>query len=481
MRNRLSGRGVVTLLLGLLMSQACQQARQEPATLTAVDAPELSYTSESRLLDETFRIDIETIRLSLVYDPAQRVVRGRALLDFRMRPGQRRPLFHFDPAVRGQVIGQLRLDGETWTPPDSSVLRVVEFRGTTQQALELQRDIFDTESHQIEVVYAISLPAGYPRFSSEVNDLEGRGNEEIFPTINSPEELARHQITFRVESSTPFRLVGSGRVERGPNPSPQEWSLDTERPVASYTVMFALLPAADTVYQERTIAGIPVRVIAFSGGSDPAQALGQLESWLPDLARNLGPFPMPRGLSVFLVQEGGGMEYFGGTISSLGALRHEVFHMYFGCSTIARTYRDSWWDEAINSWYTDRRSSIPIPDGFRSNMVSGRAPIATGFDRRAYLEGGQIIEAMAQRAGGRDALIRFLSWLHRNHSFEPFGTLDLAGHYREFTGIDMRAQFLEWLYQGTAPAPLASQAASVAHLPPDPTPPAAILERYGLR
>lgn len=46
-----------------------------------------------------------------------------------------------------------------------------------------------------------------------------------------------------------------------------------------------------------------------------------------------------------------GMEYFGGTISGLGPLLHEVFHMYFGCSLVANTYRDSWWDEAINMWY----------------------------------------------------------------------------------------------------------------------------------
>lgn len=481
MRHRVLDRGAIGLGVGLLLSAACQQAGQEPALLDGATSPQLEYSSEARLLDQTFRIDLEGVRVSLVYYPEQRLVQGRALLDFRMRPGQRRPLFHFNPAVRSRVISWLRLDGETWTPPDSSVLRVVEFAGTTQQALEIQRDILETESHQIEMEYALSLPPGYPRFSSEVNDLEGRGNEEIFPTINSPAELARHQIAFRVASLTPFRLIGSGRVEQGLDPSVQEWTLDTERPVASYTVMFALLPAADTVYQERPVAGVPVRVLAFSGGTDPARAFDQLEAWLPALGQSLGPFPMPHGLSVFLTEEGGGMEYFGGTISSLSALRHEVFHMYYGCSTIARTYRDSWWDEAINSWYTDGRGSEPIPETFRSNLVSGRSPIATGFDRRAYNEGAQIIEAMARRAGGRSAMIGFLGWLHRNHSFEPLGTLELAERYREQTGIDLRAQFLEWLYLGQAPPSLASQAVSVAHLPPDYTPPPGILRRYPLR
>ena len=119
---------------------------------------------------------------------------------------------------------------------------------------------------------------------------------------------------------------------------------------------------------------------------------------------------MPRGLSVFLTGGGGGMEYFGGTISSPAALSHEVFHMYFACSAVARTYRDSWFDEAITSWYDQTYPDylVPIADGYRSNMVSGRSPVAVGFDVRAYYQGTQIIETMARLLGGRSAMAAFL-------------------------------------------------------------------------
>ena len=128
------GWGTWALLLStLLLGWACQQAREEPAALPGVTSPDLNYASESELLNATLRIDLTAVRVRLVYSPEQRLVQGRAVLDFRIRPVQRRPLFHFEPAVRGRAITWLRLDGETWTAPDSSVLRVLDFAGTNQQ------------------------------------------------------------------------------------------------------------------------------------------------------------------------------------------------------------------------------------------------------------------------------------------------------------------------------------------------------------
>jgi hypothetical protein len=176
------------------------------------------------------------------------------------------------------------------------------------------------------------------------------------------------------------------------------------------------------------------------------------------------------------------MEYFGGTISAPWALSHEVFHMYFACSTVARTYRDSWWDEAITSWYDKSYPDylLPIAAGFRSNMVSGRSPVAVGFDQRAYYQGTEIIETMAQRLGGRASMTAFLSHVYRLHAFAPFGTMDLAEYYRLYSGIDLHQDFQDWLFSGGSETQAALPAPSGFAAPPDLTPPAAILRRYGL-
>ena len=170
---------------------------------------------------------------------------------------------------------------------------------------------------------------------------------------------------------------------------------------------------------------------------------------------------MPRGLGVVLTQSGGGMEYYGATTTSLRALRHEVFHMYFACSTVARTYRDSWWDEAIDMWYelSADPSYAPIEEAYRSDIVSGRSAVAVGFDRRAYDQGARIMQAVALGMGGRDRMVRFLRDLHARRSFDPFTTWELAEEIRSASGLDVRDRFRLWLY--TAPgAPAAAAAPS---------------------
>jgi len=465
-----------------LLGISCSREPEFPTRLESWENDYPSYADEARLLDDMFRIDIVAIDATLTYHPQDAAVDGRARVRFRMRPGQRRPRIHFDPACRGDVISEWRFDGRAWSVP-STAFRVVDIAGSTQQALEFVDEVDDHAEHELIVVYRLALPGGYPRFTTQVHDLKGSGNEELFPTVNTPHELARHRITLRVAGAVPYRCIGSGKVERTENDVFQEWVLDPEREVASYTLMFVLLPEADTLLKEGVIAGIPVRMAAFAGGAAIDPAWAELESWLPQLTAEIGPFPMPRGLSVFLTTGGGGMEYFGGTISSPGALSHEVFHMYFACSAVARTYRDSWFDEAITSWY-DRTYPdylVPIEDGFRSCMVSGRSPVAVGFDGRAYYQGTQIIETMARLLGGRSAMAAFLENVHRRHAFAPFSTMDLAEYFRLYSGIDLRQEFRDWLFQGQAVSEAALPASSGFESPPDLTPPDEILRRYGLR
>jgi aminopeptidase N len=451
--------------------------------------PWLWHIMEDPLLDSVFRIDIDTITVTFDYVPESHYVDCQAKIEFTMRRGQRRPVIHLAPAIRDNAgtVNSIQLNNETLNLSDESDVRIISFNESSQQALEFQRNLGTNTNivHILEIFYQLTLPGLYPRFSTEVNDLEGRGNEERFPTINTPHELARHILTFRVHSNTPFRCIGSGFVEKTDS-NIQEWTLDTEREVASYTVMFALLPQQDTIFEERNINGVDVRVLAFVGGAYVDGAFDMLEQWLPELEDNLGSFPMPRGLSVFLTSSGGGMEYYGATITSLYALMHEVFHMYYGCSTVNKTYRDSWLDEAINVWYelSVDPTFYPMPDTYSSNIVSGRSPAAVGFDRRAYNEGAHIMEAVARELGGRNGMIAFLRYVHSNYSFSPFTTLDFLDYLEDYSGVDMTARFLNWLFQGEQTGSAAETSSSPLSYPlihkqkVDMTPPQPLLQKY---
>jgi len=429
------------------------------ATPAAASEPLPATSTEAAFLDAVLRIDVE--RIEAVFDvyPAERRVLAQAAVAFRMRPGQSRPIVHFEPARSAGVA--MRLDGQDLDPGRASDARLFSYQGSGQVSLELQRDLAPGVPHRLEASYPLALADAAGRFFADVNDIDGRGNEVVLPTLNVPHELAYHVLVFRVHAAEPYLAAGSGLVTARAAGDVQEWVLDTERAVASYTVMFHLAPARSHALAERRLRGVEVRIMAPTGGVTSEEAFATLDPWLAELQGALGPFPMPRGLSVVLTQAGGGMEYYGATTTSLRALRHEVFHMYYGCSTVARTYRDSWWDEAIDMWYelSADPAYAPIEESYRSDIVSGRSAVAVGFDRRAYDEGSRIMQAVATEVGGRDRMVRFLRALHARRSFDPFTTWDLADEIQSSSGRDVRERFRLWLYQSPG-AQAATPAAS---------------------
>lgn len=478
--------GVPVLLLGLALggcgSDSPAPVTPAPASPTppAVGAtvPLPMAADERSLLDAAYRIDVEAVEAVIDVFPAEQRVQVWSATTFRMRPGQTKPIVHFQPALSGSEVA-LALNGEGLDPRREDDARIFRYDTSGQDSVELQRDLPAGVSHRLEASHTLPLSDTFGRFFSDVNDFEGHGNEVLFPTLNVPHDLARHVLVFRVHSSPPYRFVGSGLVTASQGSGVQEWRLDTEREVASYTVMFFLAPDRDVVVEERRIQGVDVRVLASAGGVAAEEAFAQLETWIPELQTALGPFPMPRGISIVLTQEGGGMEYYGGTITSLRALRHEVFHMYYGCSTIATTYRDSWWDEAINMWYELSASPTfpPIVPEFRSGIVGNRTPVTVGFDRRAYDEGARIIQAVALEMGGRAQGVAFLRQLHQRRLFDPFTTVDLANEILAYSGADFHERFGRWLYNEAAGAAGGGPYDWIHRV--DMTPPATVRSRYG--
>jgi len=453
------------LLLCISLFNSCKPGKNEE------EVPiigQLDYTSAQieQMLNQTFRIDIKTIEVIFDYfpEPGNSHVECYAKVKFTMRPGQTRPVIHLNPAIESkEVVTGILLNDEPLDIFDEADVRNLSFANTTQVALEFQRDLAENQEHTLMMTYRLTTHGDHPFWGWAINDdypwfitfaidIVGRGNEDVFPTINSPNELARHVLVFRVHSDTAYTCLGSGWVQQIPSANVQEWRLDTEREVASYTVMFLVLPAEDVVYEERNISGIDVRVMAFIDDLPIEDAFTKLETWLPELVNGLGPFPMPRGLSVFLISGGGGMEFFGGTTTNIGPLEHEVFHMYYGCSTVNKTYRDSWLDEAINRWYVNSLNpNYPaIENSYLSDIVSRFSPVTGAFDVRAYNEGAQIIQAVAEELGGRDQMIAFLRYLCQNYAFSPFTTMDFVDYLRDYSGVDMRQRFLNWLYSDAA-------------------------------
>ncbi len=443
-------------------------------TEQASKSPEKS--DEDNMIDNAFRIDIQNITVTYDVYPDTSTVNATATMTFYMRPGYKKPVFHFTPLAEGYEVSSVKLNDESLTVGDENDLKTVTFDGSTQKAIEIQRDLEENTLYTLTVEY----PASYAMDNykkmwtwTNVNDIEGTGNEYYFPTINFPSELAKHKITFNVHGGG-YSFVSSGKTTENEIEDGQQFIIEPIRDVASYTIMFVLIPTDDVVVEEKEIDGVNVKIMAYQGGASISSAFDSLEWWLPKLHNELGEFPMPEGLSVFLTMSGGGMEYYGATITSLSALNHEVFHMYYGCSTINKTYRDSWLDEAINEWYEFHHSAIW--ESYTSNIVSGRTPIGVGFDTRAYTYGARIMGAVAEELGGVDQMVEFLNYLHNNYFFRPYTTLDFVEILKNYGNVDMYDRFIRWVFNNEPQNKSVNQVDEKHKV--DMTPPKAIREKY---
>ncbi|MEQ1565457.1 MAG: hypothetical protein ABMA64_07460 [Myxococcota bacterium] len=400
-------------------------------------AERLDPAELGRALDEAFRIDLTSVDVTLRVEPEVSLT-GRAELRFVMRPGQQRAVFHFDPELHTeiplvQLFHRLELDGERLDPTSPDDLVQLRFEGSTEDTFELQRALAADGEHLLVVEWAV--PGGFeaPRFTgpgwvhSMVNDSKGVGNEGLFPTIDSPEELALHTVTIEVDDPRPYTAAGSGRLTSWVAPDGlQVFQFDSERPISSYTMLVAVMPAADVTTEAFEVEGVDVTVVSSVGPGKTAEAVERTRDVIGRLVPDFGPFPMPR-LSVLLVDwRGGGMEYYGATLTGMGAVTHEVVHMYWGCSAVNRTWRDTWLDEAINVWWERDEDMDLNPSGYSSDLRGGRTPIEPAFDGRAYGRGSKMFADVAERAGGKDVLVEILADVHQRRQWEPYTTDELV-------------------------------------------------------
>ena len=422
--------------------------------------------AEAALRDAAFRIDLSRVDVTLDLDPKKGTLSGRCRLTFRMRPGQTRPLFHFAPPIRRgsvkDVLTAVRLNGR---PIDymGAELCEVRFPGSWQPAFEVGSELAPEVEHELEVCWRLRdlyelRTAG--RFHCEVDDTAGVGNERLWPTINAPGELARHQIRLRIHDRRNYTVIASGRTTRV-EPAPgsnqgdvQVFLIDSGREIASYTLMIVALPASDVQVERFEVAGIPIRIVSDQSASRIASARSTIERTLPRLIHDFGPYPAP-SLQVFLTDWDEGMEYYGGAVTGIDALEHELVHLYWGTSAVGRSWRDTWLDEAIAVWWAEPDEFEPLPNGFASNLVSGRSPIEPGFDLRAYDEGAAVIAEIADVLGGRQAMLRLLKEIHARRSFKPFSTREFLG---DLLGAakseDLDERMERWLFAPSSASPI---------------------------
>lgn len=141
----------------------------------------------------------------------------------------------------------------------------------------------------------------------------------------------------------------------------------------------------------------------------------------------------------------GGMEHAGATMTSLGALDHEMFHFYFAKGVMPSNGNSGWIDEGLASWRDRGYPALPQTGGVAN--LANRSVYARNTDNRGYKVGSDLfghIDYLMQNTGGLKAFLRgYFSAYHK--------TLITVDHFRNnlefFSGLDLQTLFYEQVYR----------------------------------
>ena len=121
----------------------------------------------------------------------------------------------------------------------------------------------------------------------------------------------------------------------------------------------------------------------------------------------------------------GGMEYAGGTTTSTNALRHEVFHSWWGRGFKPASQSDAWRDEAWTK-YNDYGASGSVPFDFTNSSVQlcSRNPWSRITPDISYLFGRRFFEGVGSMVGVAN-MNSLMSMFYNERNSRPTTTMDM--------------------------------------------------------
>jgi hypothetical protein len=178
------------------------------------------------------------------------------------------------------------------------------------------------------------------------------------------------------------------------------------------------------------VSGTPVTIEAVRLSTDTtvdlAAVLADLAAWLPAHEQSIGRYVHGDRFTAFLIQ--GGMEYEGGCTASVGSLRHEAAHSWWGRGVKPASQADGWWDEAWNV-YLDHGGAHARPYDFSEPPVTlaPRNPYSRVTARAAYTSGERFFAGAAALSSPADLTAR-MGEFYRDHLDRPATTEALEAH-----------------------------------------------------
>jgi hypothetical protein len=359
-----------------------------PGSLPALSADYRPAHLDAKIIQaagETYSpMDFTSELLSLNFDVALQRATATAVVQFEMTTSAR-PYFQMSPA-----ISSITLDGATVA---TSVINDPDGAAETYIALA---SMVSPGSHQMEITYNLSpgtfsFPDGGAAILTNMTDLPDARYFETWAPSSFEDDAFALTVSLDIQNSTTMHsLFTNGKVSH--QDGSYHWSIQFPDYFTTSSFYFhltnkILLTAQFSV--QGTEKTIPITLYS-SNSALIDQAKNLLPGWFREYERDFGPYPH-ENFTAYLQASGGGMEYSGATISSIGALDHELFHSWFARGVMPAEGRAGWIDEALASWrdydYFQAPSLLSRPPTFLAN--------ASAFEKstpdNCYRDGRQLI------------------------------------------------------------------------------------------
>jgi hypothetical protein len=367
-------------------------------------------------------VDLQRVDARVVLDASAHTAQAEAAMRFRMGPVDGYPIFDLRQTIVEATLNGAALDPEKlahhgFGGGEGAALRVlgVWLRACSDNTLVLRYAIGRPSSPQAR---PIAWDTETPRVAWDfwLSDLyPGRYLEMWFPA-----NLIYDRFAFTLDlelrgSEIGHTLITNGAVEEL---SRAHWRVTYPPTFTALSPMLVLQPddRVDAVAALLHLAGgrsIELDLFKDRAVRDDLTALVRdAGSYVEEFTRSTGPCPTDR-LTGYLWQEGRSMEYDGAFTSSVRALKHELFHTWYGRGVKPASQNDGWIDEAWDVYSTDPARAFAVaplaPDAPVVTLCSANAWTRT-TPPISYTRGAELFAGLAALIGLdrlRDAMRSF--------------------------------------------------------------------------
>jgi hypothetical protein len=382
-------------------------------------------------------MDFQMHGAELVFDAAKEQAFGHSVILFQVAEAGR-PVFFAESEWTAASLNGAAVDLEQILLP-----------GEGGKAWALSADARPNELNILTLEYRLS-PArvkfenGGVGFLTSMTDLEGHFAERWLPANDESDQYSL-SLRLTVNGGAPgHRLFTNGTVT----------DLGGDQWIVSFPAHFN----SSALYVHLTNRPFEVRRLGVFGpqGAIPitlygteAGLLDRAAAMLPPLFDELqtayGPYPHS-SFTAYVKASGGGMEYAGATISSLGSLDHELFHSWFARGVFPAEGRSGWIDEAMASWrdYGYARAAALLQRA--PTALAPADPFAPMTVRNCYRDGRALmaeLDRVLEAYGGMKAAMRVF---FERYKYRVVTTEEFQSFLSELAQKDLSPYFERYVY-----------------------------------